>query len=721
MELTEHSTLTLGDLFSIHYPTHGIPMSISSNGIWLATTIQGQFDEKSDDWVFTEQGVATMYLGSKVLLINTETGDTVEPFPGTSWAPRWSPDGTSVAAFVQDGGHACLGIYDFPSRKYRSFPHVHVRPYVPFESVHWLSDNKRLLVKQYTPKKVSDISEKMVSVFSYDPEIAEDTVSTNMGHFVGDLAIVDITTGESTALATGLSFTGIKISPDEKQVAIMHDVEMDMPRFRSYYDLMLFPLDGSPAVTVAHRVINEWGITFSWSPDSRYIAYSAGSCFEAGDLYLVPADGSTEPVNLSDGTGVNFASYHRPPYWSADGSTIYRQARQDIWSFPVDGSTPQKVTPAFPKDSRASWVLPEFGDQCVLSDLESVPFHFTQTDSREYNIAKVNLITGEVFDIAKISNLEPIHYSWGSALSADGSTSYEYLESNPSLPEIWRYDLKTKEMRCISKLNFSLDRFDIGSIRKIEWAAPTGKTVKGALLLPPGYQEGTLVPVVIEGYAGDSLSHQLDRVGQVGPFINPYILAARGYAVFYIDLPLEKENIRRNIGEMIECAADHLIDIGIADPDRLAIVGQSYGGYTALCAITHSPRFKAAIVSGAITNLAHLYGSLDSKGRSVNTGYCETGQGNIGGTVWEKLDRYIEESPFFHLDKVHTPVLLFAGSNDFIPNSQSKEIYVGLKRLGIPVTLRIYKDEHHAPQLWTAKAKRDFYMQVFKWLEKYLQ
>ena len=93
------------------------------------------------------------------------------------------------------------------------------------------------------------------------------------------------------------------------------------------------------------------------------------------------------------------------------------------------------------------------------------------------------------------------------------------------------------------------------------------------------------------------------------------------------------------------------VEIGIADPDRIGVMGHSYGGYSTMCLLVQSSRFKAAVVSGGFGDLFGNYGGMERHGGAFGTSIMEQGQGRMTGTPWEVRDQYIENSPIFYLDK----------------------------------------------------------------------
>ena len=140
-----------------------------------------------------------------------------------------------------------------------------------------------------------------------------------------------------------------------------------------------------------------------------------------------------------------------------------------------------------------------------------------------------------------------------------------------------------------------------------------------------------------------------------------------------------------------------MIDLGIADPERLGVHGTSYGGYATALLITQTDRFKAAInVSGKV-DMVSFY--TDSPRLGVrNTHAPEKSQDRIGGTLWEFPERYLEHSAILRADRIKTPLLNITGDQDpNVPASQSREMYYAMRRLGKDVEWVRYVNGGHRP------------------------
>jgi dipeptidyl aminopeptidase/acylaminoacyl peptidase len=113
----------------------------------------------------------------------------------------------------------------------------------------------------------------------------------------------------------------------------------------------------------------------------------------------------------------------------------------------------------------------------------------------------------------------------------------------------------------------------------------------------------------------------------------------------------------------VTAAANKLIEMGVADPDRLGVQGQSYGGYATNLLITQTNRFKAAINISGKVNMISFY--TDSPRLGVRNIHApEKSQDRIGATLWQQPQKYLAQSAIMYADRIKTPLLLTTGEAD---------------------------------------------------------
>ena len=164
------------------------------------------------------------------------------------------------------------------------------------------------------------------------------------------------------------------------------------------------------------------------------------------------------------------------------------------------------------------------------------------------------------------------------------------------------------------------------------------------------------------------------------------------------------------------------VDLGIADPERVGLMGHSYGGYSVFSLAVQTTRFKAAVAIDGIADIVGLYGQMSLDGQAYGQSSPEHGQFLLGGTLWSNRDRYIENSPIFYLDRVKTPMLIVHGSEDSGAAAfQADGVFVDLRRLGKEVTYAKYMGEDHVPTYWSYPNQIDFLNRIIEWFDVHLK
>jgi dipeptidyl aminopeptidase/acylaminoacyl peptidase len=255
---------------------------------------------------------------------------------------------------------------------------------------------------------------------------------------------------------------------------------------------------------------------------------------------------------------------------------------------------------------------------------------------------------------------------------------------------------------------------------KIEWKGVDGVSIEGMLHYPLDYEDTKRYPLVMELHGGMGSSNQFG-FGSWSRFFP--VLTAKGYAVLapnYRGSGGYGSDFERDImGHFfhnshldVMAGADRVIELGIADGDRMVVRGWSSGGYLTNKIITFTDRFKAASSGASAVNWISFYSQSDV--RYFRTAY-------FGGTPWQKdapADFYWEQSPLSDIANVKTPTLVLVGKEDVrVPAPQSVELYRALKSNGVPTRLYIAPREGHG---WRELHHQLFKMNVeLEWFERY--
>ena len=188
--------------------------------------------------------------------------------------------------------------------------------------------------------------------------------------------------------------------------------------------------------------------------------------------------------------------------------------------------------------------------------------------------------------------------------------------------------------------------------KNIEFKDANGRVQEAALFLPNNaLAEGSL-PMVVTIYPGSDFSNSNRYLSEA------QLLTSAGYAALYPDSIMEDNNPIDQIVGVTLPAVNRAIEMGIADKNRIGVWGHSYGGYGVMALVTHTKAFRAAVASAPFgINMTSTY-LVDVNGMR----WCEGPQARNGGSLWEKRDAYIKNSPLFAFDQVEAPVLVICGT-----------------------------------------------------------
>jgi dipeptidyl aminopeptidase/acylaminoacyl peptidase len=294
-----------------------------------------------------------------------------------------------------------------------------------------------------------------------------------------------------------------------------------------------------------------------------------------------------------------------------------------------------------------------------------------------------------------------------------------------SEPNIWVAGPQFISPRQVTVLNPSLSPYTFGTSRLIDYVSEDGQHLQSALLLPAGYEPGKRYPMLVWVYASDYGSRLVNHFGlwgDISPF-NFQLLATRGYAIIAPDMPVRVGTPMRDMMKTVMPAIDRAVALGIADPNRLAVAGQSNGGYSTLALIVQTHRFKAAIMNAGFGDLAGFYGCMrhigaSATGKPVWIDWVVTHGGAMGVPPWSAPERYVTNSPVYYLDRITTPLLMQDGANDDCIVEFSDEVFIDLQSMGKDVTYLRYGDENHI--LERSANIVDYWNRVFKFFNDHL-
>jgi dipeptidyl aminopeptidase/acylaminoacyl peptidase len=700
-----------------------VEFDLSPDGVWVAYTLTDPRRRKlqglpSDQWkFFTCTGTPYLLDNTELLLSNIKTGQTlnISSGRGANWQPSWSPDGKSLAFYSDRSGKAHVWIWERSTGKLRALTTLVVHVRGRFEKIFWTPDSRQVLTKFLgNTQTLDDCFDGTTKKEPFDPAARSIYTSESPAlklppstdSFLGDLAMLDTQTGSAKRIVRQERIVAYSLSPSGDRVVYASPTQLKPDNQLLFtYNLSVVSLSNGQIERVKDFSPGVPSLPASWSPDGQTLAYiSDGECFiwKRGE----------QPRKVSSPTRVRFI---QTPLWNTEGRTIYVLADNKIWRILTTEANATAITNAWDRQIR-SIVSRHDGQRVWSPDGKSIYVNTSNSVTKQEGFYRVDSRTG---DFSKLLEADVSINSTLRGVSHDDELMVYAAENARQELNLWITNRDFTNAHQLTHVNPDLERYPTGEARLIDYSTAEGKKLQATLLLPVNYQSDKRYPLVVWVYGGSLLSGNVNRYGGSGnEHYNLQLLASRGYAVLLPDTPLAVGTPMQDLAKTVLPAVDKTIEMGVGDPDRLGVMGASYGGYSTLALIVQSARFKAAVMDVGFGNLSSNYGVMLKNGRPSGVVWAEDGQGRMGGPPWQFPERYVQNSPAFFLNKIDTPLLISQGGLDVSP-FHADEIFVGLRRLGKRVVYVRYENEGHGVEY--PGNRIDQWNRILEWFESHLR
>jgi dipeptidyl aminopeptidase/acylaminoacyl peptidase len=278
-------------------------------------------------------------------------------------------------------------------------------------------------------------------------------------------------------------------------------------------------------------------------------------------------------------------------------------------------------------------------------------------------------------------------------------------------------NLVSGDVRGLSRFtDAALADVQLGEVREMTFRGSRDEEVQMFVALPPGYEEGRKYPLVHVIHGGP---HGVTPEGFHFRW-NSHLFAAPGYVAAMVNFQGSSswgqdfaQRIQGAWGdrpyEDVMRATDALVASGLADEDRMAVTGGSYGGYMVSWITSHTSRFRCGVNHAGVHNTLSHFSTDITQGRGRS----------FGGEPWGEIERLDRWNPARFAAGVETPTLVIHGELDYrVPYTQALECYNVLKAKGVPARLVMFPDENH----WILKPANSllWHREVREWLARYL-
>jgi dipeptidyl aminopeptidase/acylaminoacyl peptidase len=481
-------------------------------------------------------------------------------------------------------------------------------------------------------------------------------------------------------------------APPEQRIALL---EQNHLRWVSPADLFVYEYDWTPD---GHGFV---GTAAAGDGDGNWWVarlYAFDSDAASPRLLYAPANPQqqlAEPRVSRDGKRVAFIVGLMSDFGLTGG---------DIYTVPLSGGPATAVTPGLPATVTAlRWNCRAHIEAVTLAGAQSQFVDFgsgTGPSAGTVLWQSQELLGGSPNDV------------YGVSAAACPSNTQALLHQSFNLPPEIEIGAIGK-WRDLTRLNEGLaTQF---TVRSVSWTSDAWQ-VQGWLVLPESGAARPPLITIVHGGPAAAFTARFIGASQYET------LARHGYALF---MPNPRGSfgageafVAGNVrdfghGDLRDILAglDAVAALGLTDPDRLGIMGGSYGGFMTMWAVTQTDRFKVAVAGAGISNWRSYYGE---------NGIDEWMIPFFGASVYDDPEVYERSSPINFIRQVHTPVFSFVGAADIeCPAPQTQEFGRALKVLGRPSMTVIYPDEGH--HLHDPDRLADLDARMLAWIDRYLK
>jgi dipeptidyl aminopeptidase/acylaminoacyl peptidase len=679
---------------------------------------------------------------------------------GQQWSPSWSADGKRLAFYSDADGLVQVWTYDLDTQRCRRVSDAIIRANVFSGSEpKWSPDGTTLYVPldpnppqlSAPAASIAAVAEQRGPVVFYGGNEGGASLAARDGKSGANDALMMqyySSTLAAIALDTGAVRTLVPASDSTRPYRMDTSASGNWVSYNSVFylqqeisvdnvmDLFVVPAHGGTPTPLAKALpssehpMNYSRLDYRWHPTQDRLFF-----LEGGGLWSVDfdANGPGEPRRLAPELSDLAPAVL---YFTADAKALVvgldAQGRgrdrtpRRFAVVPLDGGPVSQQQ--LPDSTR--WQLLDLiradEDSLWQADSRSIVAVMRELASGEQAFMRIDIASGQMTLLAKGMYRTPFFAAGGAQRQLVG-----IYEDVGTPPDLYRFSARGARTTRLSTIDPRLDGRRYGTAEVIETRTPQHDgslaSVRTTILLPPGAKRGDRLPAVVMIYSGTDLSTRASVFGGgMGNTVPSQVFTSRGYAVVMANIVLAPEGVgsypAQQMTDEVLAQVYAAGDAGYIDIDRLAVSGQSYGGYSTGSIVSHTNLFRAAIPVNGCFDLAAFYGGMQDSGNSLWMRWAEKGQGRMGDSPWANPARFIDNSPYYRLDRIRTPLLIVAGSADeIVAYQESKKFFVGLRRMDRPVQLVVYPGEGHVISTWSTANAVDVSQRMVDFLDKHLR
>jgi dipeptidyl aminopeptidase/acylaminoacyl peptidase len=414
-----------------------------------------------------------------------------------------------------------------------------------------------------------------------------------------------------------------------------------------------------------------------------------------------------------------------PPHgvmrWHENDKYVYLYDKYDVWQCDPEGrKPPRNITNGY---GRAHKIIYRYmqgdKDEKFISDTQTLVFKTLNDVTKQGGLS--------IYDLHY--NSFPQNETAGAfqvgltLVKAKNANKYLYtVESFNLSPELVVSELKDSiKQTVLATTNPQQQQYNWLTAELVRWKMFDGNTSDGLLFKPENFDAKKKYPIIFYFY--ERFSNDLYLYRSPAPSastINIPYFVSNGYLVFIPDIHYKNGQPGESAYNSVVSAAKNMAKKPWVDSTKMAIQGQSWGGYQVAYLVTRTNIFACAEAGAPVSNMTSAYGGIRWQTGLNRQFQYERSQSRIGYTLWQRPDLYIKNSPLFRADKVTTPLLITHNDADgAVPWYQGIEYFTALRRLGKKVWMLQYNGEDH--NLVERRNRKDLSIRLAQYFDHFLK
>jgi len=462
--------------------------------------------------------------------------------------------------------------------------------------------------------------------------------------------------------------------------------------------------------------------TSSMSPKGRYFAYFNDSVWWVYDFIKKKKMALAPALDFSHHEYTAEKSTFGVAGWCENEENIVLYDQYDVWKIPLNGANPVRLTKGREKkiafrvvhDAKKKYFLAAGNNDPIINIKQEILLSAAAENETGYLVLKPNGKVVEVsFDKSLHSNLS----------KASKANKIIFQKQNHEIPpRLMSANTDSNRPSIIYQSN--KHHFDYQWYKQeiIDYTNSENELLKGILYYPNDYRATKQYPMIVFIYE--------EQYDQRNKFINPSkynmtgfnvsSLTSQGYFVLMPDIKYKIGSPGLSASDCVIAAANKVINSGLVNKNKIALMGQSFGGYETNFILTQTNLFKTAVSGVSIYDLSSMYLSLSRSSGKPEMWRFESQQWRMGKSLFEDRKRYEMNSPSNFVEKITAPLLLWCGEEDKQINpDQSIALYLALKRAEKECILLLYPNESHSI---TSKVNQlDLHERINDWFAYHLK